>query len=148
MTFTASPADNWNSFATVADADSYHTDRANTTWTDFTTAQKQTYLIKATDYIRAFYEFSTDPVGESVDERVIEATVILAYHAITYNLMAVEEARQTTSESKSLSGGLNISASYSLRKNDRFPFVTSLLAPIAAYSPSKGSGPQVGWIVV
>lgn len=44
-----------NSYLSVEAADTYHTDRGNTTWTDATTAAKQAALIKATDYLVQTY---------------------------------------------------------------------------------------------
>lgn len=43
--------DDSNSYASVAEADSYFTDRLNTTWTSLGTSVKESNLIKATDYI-------------------------------------------------------------------------------------------------
>lgn len=40
-----------NSFASVAAADTYHTDRGNTAWAALDNAVKQNLLIKATDYL-------------------------------------------------------------------------------------------------
>ena len=44
-----------NSYTSVADADTYHTDRGSAAWDDLTEAQKQTALVKATDYIEQNY---------------------------------------------------------------------------------------------
>lgn len=43
-----------NAFVTVAEADTYHTDRANSGWTG-TDAVKQAAIIRATDYIEQTY---------------------------------------------------------------------------------------------
>ena len=48
-----------NSYEAVADADTYHSDRANTAWDDETTASKQAALIEATDYIESHYTWAT-----------------------------------------------------------------------------------------
>ena len=47
--------DNANSYATVAEADTYFTDRNNTAWTG-TDDEKKSALIKATDYIENTYK--------------------------------------------------------------------------------------------
>lgn len=39
------------SYLSVADADTYHADRNNTAWTDYSTAEKEAALRKATQYI-------------------------------------------------------------------------------------------------
>lgn len=44
-----------NSYASVADADTYHADRGNSLWADQQTASKEAALIKATDYIDQEY---------------------------------------------------------------------------------------------
>ena len=40
-----------NAYDSVADIDAHHVDRGNTGWSDFTTADKQTAIIRASDYI-------------------------------------------------------------------------------------------------
>ncbi len=44
---------NANAYVAVADADSYFTDRANTTWSAASNSAKEAALIKATDYVDA-----------------------------------------------------------------------------------------------
>lgn len=44
-----------NSYASVAQADTYHADRGNTAWASATTSNKQIALIKATDYLERHY---------------------------------------------------------------------------------------------
>lgn len=46
---------NANSYASVADADTYHSDRGNDIWEDLTELQKEQSLIRATDYMEAVY---------------------------------------------------------------------------------------------
>ncbi|PHR58809.1 MAG: hypothetical protein COA47_10410 [Robiginitomaculum sp.] len=52
-----STVDGANSYSTVADADTYHTDRNNVTWLALSTAAKQAALIKASDYIDQRFSF-------------------------------------------------------------------------------------------
>lgn len=47
---------NANSYLSVADADTYQTNRNNTTWTALSTANKEVALIKATDWIEASFK--------------------------------------------------------------------------------------------
>ena len=54
-----------NSYSSVADADTYHDDRANTTWDDETDAVKQAALIEATDYIESHYRWDTGVQADS-----------------------------------------------------------------------------------
>lgn len=44
-----------NSYASIADADAYHSDRLNTAWAAATTAQKTATLLKATAYLDGKY---------------------------------------------------------------------------------------------
>lgn len=44
-----------NSYLSVADADTYHSDRGNADWAAATTGAKQSALIRATDYIEQKY---------------------------------------------------------------------------------------------
>ena len=46
---------NSNSYISVADADTYFSDRNNTVWAALSTTQKEAYLIQATQYIDAVY---------------------------------------------------------------------------------------------
>lgn len=45
------------SYISVADADTYHAARGNTTWAALTTAVKEQSLRKATEYIEGYYTF-------------------------------------------------------------------------------------------
>lgn len=45
-----------NSYVSVDFADAYHSDRGNESWSDLTTEEKQSALIKATDYLEQVYE--------------------------------------------------------------------------------------------
>lgn len=55
-----------NSYADVADADAYQTDRGRQAWLDATTEVKEAALIRATDYIESRWAlvFSGDPIGD------------------------------------------------------------------------------------
>lgn len=44
-----------NSYVSVDFADAYHSDRGNESWADLTTEEKQSALIKATDYLEQAY---------------------------------------------------------------------------------------------
>ena len=52
---TGSGSTTAESFISVTDADTYFSNRGNTTWAALTTAQKEQALRKATDYIEAMY---------------------------------------------------------------------------------------------
>lgn len=55
---TGAGLSNSNSYASVAQADSYFADRGNTEWAALTTAAKEQALIKATDFLEATYRSS------------------------------------------------------------------------------------------
>jgi len=46
-----------NSYVSVADSDTYFTDRNNTTWTGSTDAAKQAALVKATQFVDSMVDF-------------------------------------------------------------------------------------------
>ena len=52
---TGAGLSNSNSYASVAQADSYFADRGNADWAALTTTEKQQALIKATDFLEATY---------------------------------------------------------------------------------------------
>ena len=97
-----------NSYVTVAYADAYHSDRANTSWTG-TDAVKQAALVKATDYINQVYDSlwngyivdSDQPLSwprydvENVDSDVIpdrlkQAVCLLALESLSADLNPVQ----------------------------------------------------------
>lgn len=55
-----------NSYADVTTADTYHSDRGNSSWSSLSTPQKQAALIKATDYIDQ--EYGPSFIGEQYSE--------------------------------------------------------------------------------
>jgi len=136
MAFTVAPLPNYNSFASVAAADSFHSERENTAWAALNNAQKQAHLIKATDYIHSRYSFRV-PMGETVEPALIKATALMAFYSITTDLFAVGEAKIVTEESQTLQGVGTIDKVYSLLTADRFPMVTAYLADIASYTAAN-----------
>ena len=55
---TGAGLSNSNSYASVAQADSYYADRGNAEWAALTTTEKQQALIKGTDFLEATYRSS------------------------------------------------------------------------------------------
>lgn len=55
---------NANSLVAVAYADSYFTDRGNVAWTGIT-ADKQSALVRATDYVLGRFRFKYDPFSDT-----------------------------------------------------------------------------------
>ncbi len=95
--------DGANSYVTVAEADTYHSDRANAAWTG-EDAAKQAALIKATDYIEQNYQgrwlgtedSTTQPLSfpRTIDSGVIpdrlkQAVCVLALESLSNELNPV-----------------------------------------------------------
>lgn len=55
MTLVTTPLNVAESYCSVADADTYHSNRGNSAWAALTTAQKEEALRKATQYIEGEY---------------------------------------------------------------------------------------------
>lgn len=63
---------NGESYVSVIDADTYHSNRGNSTWAALTNAQKESALRKATDYLVQFYRdkwkgYRTKPSTQALD---------------------------------------------------------------------------------
>jgi len=58
---------NENSYITLQEAIDYHTARGNTAFTDLATAEQESLIIKATDYIETMYynQFINEPLDEN-----------------------------------------------------------------------------------
>lgn len=143
--FISAPETDYNSYCTVLQADTYHTDRANAVWATTADPFKEAALIRATDYISANYTFSVNPIAETVDQSLVNATAMLALYSLTIDLFPVENSEQVTSSEKSLAGVGTLKSTFSLTKNDRFEFITNMLANIAVYAPIRGSRVTIGW---
>ena len=140
-----------NSYSSVADANAFHTDRANAVWADIATDDKEVALIKATDYIDANYVFrsvkATDEQAlecprypdDILDQSLVKATALLALHMLTVDANALVTARSVTKEDKSLDGVGSTSVTYdNTRTLDPFPFVTKMMSKIASRSGAGG----------
>lgn len=104
-----------NSYVEVAYADTYHSDRGATSWAALTTQQKQTALIKATDYLEQQYAgmwigyaveklqplswprtyadpdyYGVNDISGEVPALVKQATCILALESLTAELNPVQ----------------------------------------------------------
>ncbi|MGK2911232.1 MAG: DnaT-like ssDNA-binding protein [Sphingobium sp.] len=111
-----------NSFATLAEATAFHSDRANTAWLAADTATKEAALIRASDYITDHYTFDvTLP-----NTLLTRATLVLAPFALTGPL--VSEATPGIVREKADGIG---EVQYSDQVvADRFPMISKILAPI------------------
>lgn len=134
----------YNSYATLAEADAYHLDRATTAWAG-TDAAKTAALIRATDYIDATYSFSVDPVlGTGLDALIVKATIVMAVYALNEDL-AAKAGQVIVEEEKEAAGVGKKRVKYAEgRTVDPYPMVTKILAPLTG---NTGSGVSVGKVI-
>lgn len=93
---------NSTSYAEVSFADTYHSDRQNGAWASATTQQKESALIKASDFIDRHFEFVSQKLNEQqslkfprlqpnfVPIEVQKATATYALFALSDNLYSSE----------------------------------------------------------
>lgn len=125
-----------DSYASVEDAVAYHELRGNAF--EGTTSQKAAALVRATDYIDAHYTPLVDRgrhglrfAGCHGFATVRKATIELAVHAIDGSLFQ-KAARGIASQEEEIVGAITTSITYDAAPEDPFPFVTAMLAPVAA----------------
>lgn len=139
---------NSNSFASVAEADAYFSDRGVSAWAALTTDIKQVSLIKATDYLEATY--SQAWIGDKasliqalsfprlnmvadgfflpsneVPAKVIAATIEMALRASSGEVLISDQSQQIVKEKVDV-----IETTYSEFSDpaQRYPFVNKLLS--------------------
>ncbi len=141
------------SFATVAFADTYHSNRANTAWAALTTALKEAALRKATDHMgqeyarrwlghrttstqalewpRQWVPLPSDPFGNYYASTVIPVPVQSACAELALRASAGELTEDTGQEIKREKIG-QIETEYQdhSRAGTRYPAVDRLLAPL------------------
>ena len=132
-----------NSYASIEQADLFHDERANEAWLTASDEAKSASLIRATDYIDSAYVFKSvralddQPLEcprfgeETLNHRLVKATMLLALDMLA-NPLVVSEESEIVSESKSLEGVGSKSTTYRAKGSDPYPFITKMLAPIAA----------------
>lgn len=139
---STSGASDANSYASIIEADTFHSERGDEGWSALDLSVREQKLIKATDYIDARYRFKgvpdTNPQAlanprfeeEGLHPALVKATIMLAARI---DELSFERNGQDgiVSESKTLAGVGNKSTTYSSKPSDPFPFITSLLSEIA-----------------
>jgi hypothetical protein len=116
----------YNSYSSLAEADTYHADRASPGWSTATVEARTAALIRATDYIDATYTFVGD-LNLPIRKR---ATQMMALHALM-NTLAEQSRPAVVEEDKELSGVAKKRVKYSEAKiADLYPLVSRVLAPI------------------
>jgi hypothetical protein len=144
-----------NSYAALADAVSFHSDRANTAWAASTSTAQTAALIQATDYIEANYRALYAPlvstqglqwptiVDSSLPAPVTRATLLLALEALAGPLSPKMD-QDTMELVKALEGVGSTKTVYPPRYCDPYPHITSLLQSIAT---SRLAGVTVGRVL-
>lgn len=132
-----------NSYATVAEADDYHALRENDAWEAAEPSKKAAALVRATDYLNAFYHAPHCPllatqamtwptiVDDGLPARVKTATITLALDALAGPLSG-PASRGIKSTTESLEGVVSEQTVYDDEAPaDPYPAITAMLAPIA-----------------
>ena len=151
---TGSGLANADSFISVADADTYFTDRGNTVWAGSTTVKEQA-LRKATDFMQGRYirkwkgerthetqalawprENVNDADGYDLDSNVVpeavrRACAELAVRSLTASLLPDDTTPGITSESVSIPGPISKSVTYAGSKtaSPTYTAVDRMLSP-------------------
>lgn len=139
-----------DSYAALADADTFHAERENADWAAATIAVREAALRRATDYLDSGYDFigeraSTtqalefpryDDGFDGVPSRVKKACMILALQAISGPLMSAQTAA-VLMERKKLDGVGETETQYSEKRVRPYPEVDVTLIGIG--SPRGGS---------
>lgn len=156
MLNTIAGASNSNSYASVAQADAYFTERANDAWLDLDNAQKETALIKATAYMEAFYRWaghrlttiqslSWPRYGVYVDGVYVDAATVptvvtnacieLALKSTTGELVTDVDPLLIVEQTVDV-----ITTKYSERRGSqvKYSYVDMMLSPVLLYSGSGG----------
>lgn len=147
---TTAGASDANSYATTSQADAVYSDRGNTEWSALVVSQKEIALIKATDYIDAYYTFksvkSTDTQAlqnprygeEGIDPAIVKACILLAVHMTVENPNTSQDRPVDVIEEK-LDGVASEKKEYSKRSFDPYPLITGILKDVATYHSGSAS---------
>ncbi len=122
-----------NSNVTLAEALSYHTDRATTEWLVADDATRSAALIRATDYIN--FTYTLNETIDRTDALVKTATIALAPFALGINLTAQASPDVLSEELVGVA-----KTTYASAPRDPYPFVTAILSKVASRA---GSGFRV-----
>lgn len=134
----------YNSYASLADADSFHADRATPEWVAVTDdAVKEAALVRGTDFIDAGFIFKIDPFEDGVvHPLLVKATALMAVHALASTLNE-KASREIVSEKKNIEGVGGKEVTYEAgTRADPYHLVTLTLAPIAVRKDGR-SGTSV-----
>lgn len=130
----------YDSFISLADANSYHALRATPGWLEATDDQRNAALVRATDYLKITYRFTIDPLADDeVNPLLAMATKIMAGYALSETLQESRSEAFIVEREEEGEGVGKERFKYSEGTRDRFPIVTKLLAPIVENGTSGTS---------
>ena len=145
--FTGLPAA--NSYASLADANTFHQDRGNTDWSDATDDERASALIRATDYIEQAYQAKGRPLkatqalqwptagNQGANGLVKRVVMLLALEALSNDLNPRIE-RGSLRQLDKLDGlGMTETFFDTSPIYDHYPHVTAMLRGIA--TPRRSS---------
>lgn len=149
ITETGTGASDAESYISVADADTYHANLANTAWASAATAIKEAALRKATSYIDGNYRFCGRPssatqalqwprIGVRINDHPLATNVIprqLQYACAELALVALSESLTSAVDSQSVASKTvgPISISYAAPRNGgrkRYPAADDWLSSL------------------
>lgn len=147
-----------NSYAAVATADTYASDRVDSTWGATTTDEKQEALIKATDYLETHYRWieggsvlsSTQglrwPIADfynvygilvdGVPDQVEEAVCYLAGLIVGGSTLGSKLGKSV--KMQEVTGAVKVEYFPGMTDADRYPYVDGLLSGLTAGGASVG----------
>ena len=160
---TGAGLSNANSYASVASADAYNSDRGYTDWAALTTGEKETALIRATDYLEATYReawkgyrvkatqalswpreavvVDTFQIANNiVPGVVVNACIEMARKTLTYDQLIIDQQQRVVREKVDV-----IETEYAEFSDpaQRYPQVNRMLMPYLASSSSDSGFAQV-----
>jgi hypothetical protein len=135
-----------DSYASVADADDFHSDRGAADWLAASLVTREEKLRLATDWLDINYVWDTsqprrhDTVDEyvgNIPAAVIQATIMLAREALTTTLANSQQERRVKHERVKVEGAVERETTYEEGIKARYVWLDALLA---GYAVSGGIG--------
>lgn len=132
-----------NSYASLTQANDYHSARMNAEWIAADTRAQEAALIRATDYIEAHYDVGGLPftLGQglqaptldavAVPSAIVAATLMLALYAL-HGPLSAPASRGISKSTQKLEGVGELTTEYDpAMSGDPYPAITRLLATVA-----------------
>lgn len=123
---------------TIEQADTYHGARANEAWFQLSEEEKSAALVRAADYIEAFYTLRSDVQEDH--PRLVSAVCALALE-LHINPQGLQATVGIKTKKESFEGLDSTEITYQDAPTDPYPQITGLLSPITVRP--GGSGIQI-----